>query len=139
MSINQIHYVIRPAYVGLTMLIFSLILILFVPESTWFVDYEYTNFAYVFISGAGIAIWTGAINLAFKNLKISRIAWIFSLENLFTLLCDIYIFELSLWFTDIVGAVIIMCSILIPIFKFRMSKIMTKKYKNNYLSINDSE
>ena len=66
MSINQIHYVIRSAYTGVTTLVISLIIVLFIPDSSSSLDYDFEDFIYILISSVGYWIWTITLSLALK-------------------------------------------------------------------------
>ena len=103
LNIYQIHPWLRPAYIGIVYIIFTALVLAFIPDYILFPYYTLSDFLYLSLSGFGNSYWIGFMALSLKYQSASKVAPLFYLENVFSLLSDIFVFNYSFSFTDYIG------------------------------------
>ena len=113
-NIYQVHYLFRPVYIGITLLSFGVLVHLFFPSKMQFPNYEFLDVVFLYGSGLGWALCIGPLSLAFRYQSASRLAPINYIENVFTLLSDVFIFKYTFVSTDYIGIALIAIWLIIP-------------------------
>jgi len=107
----KIHYAFRPWFVGLTLLIYSILI------QGGINTYSLEDFIYLSLWGVSWAVWLGFQTAAFSCQLASKLVPMIYIENIFTLLADMLIFGYKFGLTDILGIGIILIFILLPLLK----------------------
>ena len=114
LNLYKLNVLISPFYFGMSTNIQTIILIWWYSDLLHFEQYP-ENFFYLWI--IGISGWSLQICLILANQygMASRMAPIAYLENIFTLLADLWLFEYKFIMTDILGMLVIVIWLAIPI------------------------
>lgn len=106
-TIYEIPFLVRPAWIGMTHLLFGILLLIFVPDTVHPWAYDIIDITYLSLSALGVVIFLGAVNVAFMYETASRLTPINYVENVFTLVTDVMMFGYPFVGTDFVGIFII--------------------------------
>lgn len=106
-SIYGVPWLLRPAYVGIFSFIFSMGVMIILPDAINIYAYTMTDILFLSLSALGCALCIANINLAFRYASASRLTPINYIENVFTLLSDFLVFGYRFVETDYIGMGII--------------------------------
>ena len=103
MSVCKMSWILRPALNGMLHLIFAIIIIIFFPGTINFTEYDMYDVVYLALSGMGVVLSMACYNWAFTFERASRITPISYVENVFTVICDVAVFNYIFVSTDYLG------------------------------------
>ena len=107
----NVHVLLAPFYASLWFLIQSVILHIFCPNLYSFDQYQLVDILLLLCISLSACLWSLTMTIASKFAKASQIAPLNNLENILTILADIFIFHYSFSFTDGIGMLVIFSSI----------------------------
>lgn len=112
-----IHYILSPFWFSMTTLGWTLSLLCVYPSAYHFDHMGYTDVGLFFFSG--LFTYAGQIfkSLAFRYSEASQVAPLQYFDLIFLLLSDIFIFNAKFTSTDGIGGLLILVSLLAPIFQ----------------------
>lgn len=110
----NVHWLVRPVYVGIFHLILTVSMMIFFPGSLEPWNYSKGDILLLSMCGIGWVMIVSSINLAFKYETASRLTPLNYIENVFTLLADVIVFGYVFVATDYIGMAIISVWIVIP-------------------------
>ena len=117
LNIYQVHPFLRPIYIGAWYLILTISMMGLSPSIMAFPDYELLDIVLLWLSGLGATMFHVFLNYAFRYQKASKLAPMYYLEDMFTLLADAFIFGYSFVDSDYTGILIIAFCVLTPTVK----------------------
>ena len=103
LNIYQVHPFLRPIYIGAWYLMLTIWMMGISPDIMAFPDYELIDVLLLWLSGLGATMFHVFLNYAFKYEKASKLAPLWYLEDVFTLMADAFIFGYSFIDTDYTG------------------------------------
>ena len=122
LNIYLIHPWLRPAFVGMLFPTFWIIYYLLMPDYVAFPHYDFEDLVLLSCGGIGNALWVGGMAYALKYQSASKIAPLNYLENVLTLLADLFLFNYDFGVTDYLGIIIVSSSILAQALLNRLDK-----------------
>ena len=122
LNLYNLHIVISPLYLGIVTCLQTAFLFIFKRDLLHIETYDRVDM--IFLSIVGIAAVSGQITMMLANryAMASKMAPISYLENVFTLMADIWIFQYHFVITDIAGMLVIVACLAIPITLRTMGK-----------------
>ena len=113
-SMAKIHPMLRPCYVGATILAFCAILVISDRSYMTFETWDIYDVILLSLGGVCCACCIGFQNIAFKYQLASKLAPLVYIENVFTLFADSVVFHYSFMPTDVIGITLIVLFLGIP-------------------------
>lgn len=106
LNIYLIHPWLRPAFVGMLFPTFWVMYYLLMPDYVVFPHYDLEDLLLLSWGGVGNALWVGGMAYALKYQSASKIAPLNYLENVLTLLADLFLFNYEFGVTDYLGKIL---------------------------------
>lgn len=105
------HYLLSPFYISVSITIQSTVFLIVSPSLYSFEQYQLSDVFFFIAVGACGCIANIMLTLATRFAMASKVSPLSNLENAFTILSDIFIFQYAFEVTDVVGMVVIIASI----------------------------
>jgi drug/metabolite transporter (DMT)-like permease len=115
LNLYRINLIVSPLYFGIGSLTQNIIILLFFPHLLHFNSYDTHNLLCLMTMGIASVVGQLSMITANKYAPASKMSAISYLENVFTILADIFIFSYHFEFTDVLGITIIVVCLVIPV------------------------